>query len=117
MAIIFWCFSHRFELSLKDSLSAFFEPVDTSLTHLFYLYLNLSKKHRELKSLCLELQGQFEMYGRGVKVLKGSVRRWIDYKIRAMERVIEKFGLYLEHLNNCVATTKNSPARVQLKVS
>ena len=27
-----------------------------------------------------------------------------------MERVIEKFGLYLEHLNNCVATNKNSSA-------
>ena len=28
-----WCFSHRFELSLKDSLSEFFEPIDTLLTH------------------------------------------------------------------------------------
>ena len=41
-----WCFSHCFELSLKDALSELFEPVDTSLTHLFHLYSNSSKKYR-----------------------------------------------------------------------
>ena len=46
------------------------------------------------------------MYGSSVKPLKGSVTRWMDYKIRAMERVIEKLRLYVEHLNSCMATTK-----------
>ena len=41
-----WYLSHRFEFLLKDTLSEFFEPVDTSLTHLFYLCLNSSKKYR-----------------------------------------------------------------------
>ena len=50
-----WYFSQHFELSFKDALSEFFEPVDTSLTHLSYLYSNSAKKHRELKSLYLKL--------------------------------------------------------------
>ena len=45
-----WCFSHRLELSLKDALKEFIEPVDTSLMHLFYLCKKSSKKHRELKN-------------------------------------------------------------------
>ena len=62
-----------------------------------------------------ELQGQFEMYDSCVKVLKGSARRWFDYKIHAMERVIEKFGFYVQHLNSCVATAKNSNARATVE--
>ena len=40
-----WCFSHTHELSLKDTLFEFLEPVDTLLTHLFYIYSNSYKKH------------------------------------------------------------------------
>ena len=38
-----WCLRHRPELSLKDALSEFLEPVNTSLTHLFYIYSNSPK--------------------------------------------------------------------------
>ena len=55
------------------------------------------------------------MYGSSVKPLKGSVTRWMDYKIRSMDRVIEKLGLYVEHLNSCMATTKNSTARATVE--
>ena len=44
-----WCIIHLLELSLKNALSELFEPVDTSLTHLFYFCSNSSKKHSELK--------------------------------------------------------------------
>ena len=46
-----WCFSHRLELSLKDALTEFIEPAQTSLRHLYFLYKKSSKKHREIKSL------------------------------------------------------------------
>ena len=39
---LIWCLSHRLELLLKDTLSEFFESIDTSLAHLFYLYTNTS---------------------------------------------------------------------------
>ena len=32
-----------------------------------------------------------------------------------MERAIEKFGLYVEHLSSCVSTTKNSTARATVE--
>ena len=44
-----WCFSHRLKLALKDSLKEFFDPVDETLRHLYYLYKNSSKKLHELK--------------------------------------------------------------------
>ena len=52
-----WCFSHQLALALKDALNDYMEPVETSLMHLFYLYKQSSKKHRELKNLYELLQG------------------------------------------------------------
>ena len=65
-----WCFSNRLELSLKDAFLEFLEPVNTSYTHLFYIYSNSSKKHRELKSLYQELKGQYEIYVTSVTLLR-----------------------------------------------
>ena len=88
-----WCFSHQLELALKDALKEFMEPVDT-LMYLFYLYKKSSKKHPELKNFYHLLEGQLEMYGTGVWSLKATGTRWINHKIAAMGRVIDKFGLY-----------------------
>ena len=44
-----WCFSHRLELSLKDTLKEFLTPVDKWLHHHFYFYQKSSKKLREPK--------------------------------------------------------------------
>ena len=55
------------------------------------------------------------MYGSSVKPLKGSLTRWMDYKICAMECVIEKLGLYEKHLNNCMVTNQNSTAHATVE--
>ena len=110
-----WCFSHRLELALKVALSDYMEPVETSLMHLFYLYKQSSKKHRELKNLYELLQGQFEMFSAGVRPLKASGTRWTDHKIGAMGHLIEKFGLYAMHLQNVIATTRSSKNRSTLE--
>lgn len=114
-----WCFSHRLELAIKDALKEFLEPVEASLLHLYYLYTKSSKKHRELKILYQDLKDQFEMYGGGVKPVKSSGTRWIDHKVRAMGRVVEKFGLYVQHLKENIPTIKSSKDRatVQGKLS
>ena len=44
-----WCFSHRLELALKDTLKEFLIPVDKSLRHLYYFYQKFSKRLHELK--------------------------------------------------------------------
>ena len=77
--------------------------------HLFYLYKKSSKKHRELKNFYHLLEGQFEMYSAGVRPLKATGKRWIDHKIAAMGRVIEKFDLYTQHLQqHSIDTAKKS---------
>ena len=89
-----WCFSHTYELSLKDTLFEFLEPVDNLLTHLFYIYSNSTKQHQELKSLYHDLKGQYDIYDSGVKPLKGGGTRWVDHKLWVMGRLLEKFSLY-----------------------
>ena len=45
------------------------------------------------------------MYGSGVKPIRATGTRWIDHKLRAMQRTIDKFGLYTQHLQNIIADT------------
>ena len=100
-----WCFSHCLELALKDSLKSFIDPVDESLLHLFYLYKNSSKKVRELKNLYQILREQFETYGKNIRPVKSTGTRWIDHRIQAMEKLVNKFGLYMQHIQNIIADT------------
>jgi hypothetical protein len=110
-----WCFSHRLELALKDALNDFTSPVDESLMHLYYLYHKSSKKLRELKHLYKDIKGDFEMFGDGVKPLKATGTRWIDHRIRAMGRLIDKFGLYTRHLKEFIAAEKKSSVKATVK--
>ena len=100
-----WCFSHCLELALKDSLKSFIDPVDESLLHLFYLYKNSSKKVQELNNLYQILKEQFETYGNNIRPVKSTGTRWIDHRIRAMEKLANKFSLYMQHIQNIIADT------------
>ena len=99
------------ELALKDALKDFTDPVDESLMHLYYLYHKSSKKLRELKCLFKDIKGDFEMFGDGVKPLKATGTRWIDHRIRAMGRLVDKFGLYTRHLKEFIDAEKKSKVR------
>ena len=52
------------------------------------------------------MKGQFEMYGNGVRPTKATGTRWIDYKIRAIERVANEYKLYCQHLQHAITDTK-----------
>ena len=106
-----WCFSHRLELALKDALADFTKPVDESLMHLYYLYHKSPKKLRELNKLFKDIQNDFEFSGQGVKPVKATGTRWIDHRIRAVSRVIDKFGLYSQHLKKFISKEKNSQTK------
>ena len=67
-----WCFSHQLQQALKDSLKDYISSIDESLLHLFNLYKNLLKKHKELKNLDQLMEDEFEMYGRGIKPVKST---------------------------------------------
>ena len=83
--------------------------------HLFYLYKKSSKKHRQLKNFYHLLEGQLEMYSAGVWPLKATGTRWIDHKIAAVGCVIEKFGLYTQHLQHFINTAKKSQDHTTLQ--
>ena len=57
------------------------------------------------------MEGQFKMYSAGV----ATGTKWIDHKIAAMGRVIEKFGLYAKHLQHSIDTAKKSQDRAILQ--
>ena len=61
------------------------------------------------------MEGQFKMYSAGVLPLKATDTKWIDHKIAAMGRVIEKFGLYAKHLQHSIDTAKKSQDRAILQ--
>ena len=109
-----WCFSHRFELALKDALKTYMETVDKTLIHLYYLYTKSSEKHRELKNLYM-LKDEFQMYNYGVRPMNAIGRGWIDHKLLAIDCIIEKYGLYCVHLNDITSTTTNSKEKATLQ--
>ena len=79
-----WCFSDRLELAVRDSLKYYTSPIDESLLHLFSLYKNSSKKHRELKKLYQLMKDEFEMHGSEIKPIKSTGTRWIGHRIYVM---------------------------------
>ena len=76
-----WCFSHHLALALRDALKEYTSPVNESLMHLFYLYKNSSKKHRELKNLYQIIKDEFKMYGDEIKPVKATGACWIDQRM------------------------------------
>ena len=58
---------------------------------------------------------QFEMYGDGVRPTKATGTGWIDHKIRAIERVVDKYGLYCQHLQHAITDTRKSQDRASLQ--
>ena len=77
------------------------EPVDRSLCNFYSnLHAKSAVKHRKLKNLFTPLAGQFEMYSAGVHPMKPTGTCWIDHKTHAMDCVVEKSGLYTQHMQN-----------------
>ena len=100
---VVWCLSHRLELALKDALKkTYFSDVDEFLLRLYYLYCKSPKKCSELEDVVSELKeclttDDFPISG-GVRPLRACGTRFVAHKVRAMERVLDRFGAYMNHL-------------------
>jgi hypothetical protein len=103
-----WCISHRLELALKDALKKSIDPVDTCIRNLYYLYEKSSKKLRELKSLFGILNEMYEFSNNRVKPNRAAGTRWIDHKVRAIEGMIDKYGVYMKHIENILVDAKQT---------
>ena len=94
-----WCYAHRLELACKDAFSSqLFKDVDEMLLRLYYLYSKSRKKSRELTDIVEDLKGvwEFSIGGDAPKRAQGS--RWITHKRKALQRFVDRYGAYINHL-------------------
>ena len=40
------------------------------------------------------MKDEFKMYGGGIKPVKSTGNRWIDHRIRSMQRLVDKYESY-----------------------
>ena len=119
---VFWCLSHRLELSVKDALKpTFFATVEELLLRLYYIYEKSSKKCHELEGIVSELKACLEpteMPSKGgTRPLRACGTRFVVHKVAALERMIDRFGAYISHLTAMTKTKRslNKLATVQFE--
>jgi hypothetical protein len=104
-----WCVAHRLELALKDALQpTFFKQVEKMLTRLYSLYRKSPKKLHELKALHEQLKNTFDFVEGSLKPKRANGTRWISFKLAALRLVLDKFGIYLMHLENLAQEEGNA---------
>ena len=108
-----WCFSHRLELACKDSFaSKLFSDINEMLLRLYYLYKKSSKKSRELEGVVEDLKGVYSFTQSGHLPIKCQGTRWINFKRRALQRVVDRYGAYMAHLSTLVEDLNSSTSAV-----
>ena len=94
-----WCYSHRLELACKDAFSShLFHDIDDMLFRLYYLYEKSPRKCRELSDLINDLKEVFGFPEGGNLPMRAHGSRWITYKRKTLQRVVDRYGAYLSHL-------------------
>ena len=94
-----WCFAHRLKLACKDALSSqLFKDLDDMLLRLYFLYSKSPKKSRELSDIIEDLKEVFEFPKGGSLPIRSQGSRWINHKRRALQRFVDWYGVYINHL-------------------
>ena len=95
-----WCYAHRLELACKDTLTnSLFRDIDEMLLRLYYVYEKSPKKCCELSDLIGYLREVFEYPEGGNLPVRAHGSRWISYKQKALQRVVDHYGAYLSHIS------------------
>jgi hypothetical protein len=90
-------YAHRLELACKDALTSnLFRDIDEMLLRLYYVYEKSPKKCHELSDLIDDL---FEYPEGGNLPVRAHGSRWISYKRKALQRVVDRYGAYLTHIS------------------
>ena len=112
-----WCYAHRLELSSKDGLiSVLFKSIQDMLLRLYYLYEKSPKKVRELKGIVEDLKEVFSYQGTNCIPVRSQGSRWLTHKRRALQKVIDQYGAYINHLITLSQDTSvKSEDRARLK--
>ena len=94
-----WCYAHCLELACKNALSSkLFKDIDEMLLRLYYLYEKSPKKTRELGDIVEDLKEVFELPKSGNVPVRSQGSRWINHKRKALQRVVDRYGAYINHL-------------------
>ena len=104
------CFNHSLELAAKDTFNTtFLKEVDNMLLKLFYFYRKSPKRLRELKMFG-------EMYDQSIpKIYKSYGTTWIAHKVKAIEIVLSKYGVYVKHLESLANTDSQALKREEIE--
>ena len=86
------------------------------LLRLYYLYEKSPKMCRELLDLVIDLKEVFVLPEGGNLPVRAQGSRWISHKRKTLQRVVDRYGAYLHHLQTLVEdTTIKSIDRQRLK--
>ena len=102
----FWRICHSLELAIKDAIgNGLLSDIKECLLRLYYLYNKSSKKLRSLEELIKDLEGLIALQDsciedEGILPMKACGTRWIGHLVNALQRAINKFGVYLKDLDN-----------------
>ena len=112
-----WCIAHRLELALKDAFSrTYFKEIDDCLLKLYYLYEKSPKRLRGLQELSNIYKDSLEFVEGSVKPKRASGTRWIIHKLNALKVLVDKFGIFIQHLESCSSDTSvKADDRAKLK--
>ena len=104
-----WCYAHRLELACKDALSSqlfkniTIEHIKNILLRLYYIYTKSPKKSRELSDIVIDLKEVFQPKEGGDMPVRSQGSRWIAHKRKALHRLVDRYGAYINHLTTLVA--------------
>ena len=115
--VFVWCIAHRLELALKDAFSStYFKEIDNCLLRLYYLYEKSPKRLRSLQELSNLYKDSLEFVEGSVKPKRASGTRWIIHKLNALKVLVDKFGIFIQHLESCSCDTSvKADDRAKLK--
>ena len=98
-----WCYAHRLELACKDACnSQLSKDLQEMLLRLYYLYAKSPKKSRDLSDIVENLKEVWELKASGNMPIRSQGSHWICHKRKALQRLIDRYGAYLNHLSTLV---------------
>lgn len=118
---LFWsrCFSHQLELACKDSFtSSLHGEINDLLISLYSLYNKSPQKMHQLTPIVEDLKEVFHIPDTGDPMpVHNQGAHWINYKRRALQRIIDRFGVYCAHVYSLTEDPTLSAAdQIKLKI-
>ena len=97
--VFIWCIAHHLELAIENALQGtIFDTIDEMILRLFYVYQKAPKKLRQLRELHEIYKGAMDFLSDSCKTKKASGTRWISHKLGARKTCLDKWGIYIQHL-------------------